>query len=576
MPCFAVTKNTFKSVLAIAASVLFLSATTIAANGMPQQGKAKRKPVQRRAVTDSAKTRTCAVCDQVASLSQRVDELSRQLAESNKPVEDADARRRIAELEARLKSAEERAAAAEQLASSLRGEVKQTEQSVQAAETRVEKVSSALTETKTQVEKASAAVAQNEAAIKRLGPFRLSGDFRLRADAILRPAFPNPGPGQTALTHVQNVRARYRFRLNLDSDLNKQVSFHGQLATGPENNAVTMDQEFGATITRHPFFISEAWVDFHPTRWFSAQGGKVQEVFADNSRFLFDDDTRFNGFNEKFTYTFGEAKAGFRSVEFRAGQYILSNPNVAIVTAGNLGPTGAVIGSTGRGSQMFHQGLLVNQKLSEHASQQFGGDIQLYRNPNQIQFASLPAGLPIIVQNSLGLALSGPVTAAGTATTTSSGSIFTARNFQVARLTYRLDHAGFKRGDHDYPVSFNLQVARNLGTGQRERDGMLASLKLGNVRGRGDQSWLYIFSIKGANALISQLTDDDLGTGVGVNIRSHHIRYDIGLAKGVQLQNLLFIQNELRNSGQYPNFFVPLNAYTPRQYRIQEQIVFTF
>jgi hypothetical protein len=119
-------------------------------------------------------------------------------------------------------------------------------------------------------------------------------------------------------------------------------------------------------------------------------------------------------------------------------------------------------------------------------------------------------------------------------------------------------------------------MARNFGTGARERDALLASIRVGNVRQRGDQDFLYLFTIKGANAMISQLTDDDLGTGSGVNIRVHHIRHSIGLAKGIQFQSLLFIQNQLRSSGQYPNFFVPLGAFTPRQYRIQEQIVFTF
>jgi len=61
-----------------------------------------------------------------------------------------------------------------------------------------------------------------------------------------------------------------------------------------------------------------------------------------------------------------------------------------------------------------------------------------------------------------------------------------------------------------------------------------------------------------------------------VNIRSHFFRFDIGIARGIQIQNLFFMQNQLRNSGQYPNFFVPLGAYAPRQYRFQEQIVFSF
>ena len=416
-----------------------------------------------------------------------------------------------------------------------------------------------------------------EGQVLRIGPFRFSGDFRLRFDGIFRRAEPLPPAGFAALTHQQNARMRYRLRLNLDTDINSKLSFHGQLATGPANNPLTMDQDFGQTTTRHPFFISEAWVDFHPNKAVSLQGGRVQEVFADNSRFLFDDDVRFNGFNEKYTLSF--KNNGFRvaSLELRAGQYIFSNPNVAIVTAGSpLAQAGAILNSTGRSSNLFHQGLLVNQKYNDRWSSQWGGDLQLYRNPNQIQLASTANGVALIVQNGLGLALSGPVTGTGNATTTAGGAIYAARNFQIARLTYRLNWTGFQSGGRTYPVTFNFQVARNVGVALKERDALLSALQVGRVANRGDMSFLYVFSTKGANALISQVTDDDLGTGSGVNIRTHHLRFDYGLAKKVTLQSLLFIQSELRNSGDFPNFFVPLNAFTPRQYRVQEQIVFSF
>jgi Putative porin len=413
--------------------------------------------------------------------------------------------------------------------------------------------------------------------VLQLGPFRLSGDFRLRLDAILRKAEPNPPAGFAALTHQQNVRGRYRFRLNLDTDVDPKISFHAQLATGPVNNPLTMDQDFGSTTTRHPFFISEAWIDFHPNKSVQLQGGRVQEVFADNSRFLFDDDIRFNGFNEKYTIPFKKNGVKVTSLELRAGQYILSNPNVAIVTPGSpLAQAGATVGSTGRSSNLFHQGFLVNQKYNEKWSGQFGSDIQLYRNPNQIQLASTTNGVAIIVQNGLGIALSGPITGTGNATTTSGGAIYTARNFHIARLTYRLNWAGFHKGGHAYPVIFNIQASRNVGIGLPERDAMLASFQVGRVTKRGDMAFLYVFSNKGANALISQVTDDDLGTGSGVNIRTHHIRFDYGVAKKITLQSLLFIQNELRSSGDFPNFFVPLNAFTPRQFRLQEQIIFSF
>jgi hypothetical protein len=413
-----------------------------------------------------------------------------------------------------------------------------------------------------------------EERVQKVGPFRLSGDFRLRADAIFRSATRPPAP---PLTHVQNVRARYRLRLNFDTDLYPSLSFHGQLATGPVNNPLTNDQDFGETVARHPFFINEAWVDYHPRKSVQLQAGRLQEVFADNSRFLFDDDVRFNGFNEKYVRNFKHPAAYVTSVEARAGQYILSNPNVAVVTAGSpLAQAGAVVGSTGRASNLFHQGLLFNQRYNKRWDGQFGGDVQLYRNPNQIQLASTANGVVLIVQNGLGLALSGPLPGAGNATTTPGGAIYTARNFEIARLTYRLTWAGFKSGEHAYPVTFNIQGARNMGVGAEERDAMLAAVQVGRITKRGDTSYLYVFSVKGANSLISQLTDDDLGTGSGVNIRTHHFRFEYGVARKVTFQSLLFVQSQLRNSGDFPNFFVPLGAFAPRTYRLMEQVVFSF
>ena len=408
-----------------------------------------------------------------------------------------------------------------------------------------------------------------EEQILKLGPIRLSGDFRLRYDAILRKPTQPPDP---PLAHVQNARMRYRLRLNLDTDISPVLSFHGQLSTGPINNALTQDQDFTSTVAHQPFFINEAWIDYHPNKSVQLQGGRVQEVFADNSRFLFDDDVRFNGFNEKFSFGHGNT-----SFELRAGQYWFSNPNVAIITAGSpLAMAGDEVGKIGRSANLFHQGLLWNQKFGERLSQQLGADVQVFREPNQIQLASTAAGVVFIVQPGLGLALSGPITGTGNATTTAGGSIYTAEDFHVARLTYRLNHSGFRLGEHGYPIVFNLQAARNYGTDSNERDAMLAALQIGRPTKRGDTSFLYVFSIKGANSIISQLTDDDLGTGTGVNLRTHYFRWELALAKKVTVQSLLFVQRELRNSGQFPNFFVPLGAFTPRQYRFQEHLVFSF
>jgi len=537
-------------ILLIAPAVVFTQASKSGAGTQPD-------PTERPPASDIVKTSTANLDERLKTLEDQLHQQSKVLTEMQAII--AEQQRTIATLSARAPIAEPN-----------NGERKDPT-------TVAKSDGSPEAPTQNQTPTMEDRVKKLEGQALKIGPLRFSGDFRLRFDGIFRKAEPAPPAGFAPLTHQQNARMRYRLRLNLDTDINSRLSFHGQLATGPVNNPLTMDQDFGSTTTRHPFFISEAWVDFHPNKAVQLQGGRVQEVFADNSRFLFDDDVRFNGFNEKYTASFKNNSLKISSLELRAGQYIFSNPNVAIVTAGSpLAQAGAILNSTGRSSNLFHQGLLLNQKFNDRWSSQWGGDIQLYRNPNQIQLASTANGVALIVQNGLGLALSGPVTGTGNATTTAGGAIYTARNFQIARLTYRLNWTGFQSGARTYPVTFNFQAARNVGVGISERDALLTAIQVGRVVNRGDLSFLYVFSTKGANALISQVTDDDLGTGSGVNIRTHHLRFDYGLAKKVTLQSLLFIQSELRNSGDFANFFVPLNAFTPRQYRVQEQIVFNF
>ena len=413
-----------------------------------------------------------------------------------------------------------------------------------------------------------------ESQAMKIGPVRVSGDFRLRWDGIFRPATDPPDP---PLDHVQNSRARYRFRLNFDSDIHPNLTFHAQLATGPPNNPISTNQDFTSITARPPFSLSEAWIEYRPTKSVQLQGGRVQSVFADNSRFLFDDDIRFHGFNERYVANFKPNGAYLSSLDFRAGQYIFSNPNVAVIQPNSpLARAGDIVGTTARSATLFHQGLLANQTFNKRWNSQAGADIQIYRHPNHIQLASTNDGLVLLVNPGLGIALSGPLAGTGNATTTPGGAAYTAPGFQIVRLTYRLNYAGFTRGDHAFPVSFNLQLARNVATGLNERDAMLTALQVGRVTKRADTSFLYVFAIKGANALISQLTDDDLGTGSGVNIRTHHFRFEYGISRKVTFQSLFYIQNSLRRSGQYPNFFVPLGDFAPRQYRLQQQLVFAF
>lgn len=392
-----------------------------------------------------------------------------------------------------------------------------------------------------------------------IAAIRFSGDFRLRLDAAFRSA-------STAAPGLQNVRQRYRLRLNADRDVASDLKFHMQLATGAVNNGITFDQDFAGGVTRHPFFISEAFVTYEPNTKFSVSAGKVQEVYADNFRFLWDDDVRFNGFNER---------ARFGNVEVRAGQYFFVNPNAfSVANTSPLVLAGEQPGAIARASQMFHQGITHDRRLNERWRQELTADVQLYRKPNLIALTSIAAGPAVTTSPAVGLAVSGPAPGAGNATVAPASAILHAARYQVARLAYRLD-ANRIGSNPKLPFTWILQASRNVGTSQL-RDAVLTSVILGRSAQKGDVRGQYMFSIKDANSLIGQLTDDDLGTGIGVNLATHHVRVDYNLRSNVIFQNLLFLQNSRRNSNAAAGFHVPIGRAAPRTWRYQGQLAISF
>jgi len=402
-------------------------------------------------------------------------------------------------------------------------------------------------------------VAVQTQAPPQIAGFRLGADFRFRYDASIRSA-------SETTTGLQNMRQRYRLRFNVDRDAGTDLSMRFQLTTGAVNNGITLDSDFAGGVTRHPFFISEAYVDYHPNPNLSLRGGRQEEVFADNSRFLWDDDVRFNGFHEKW-------KKG--RVEFRAGQYFFVNPNVFTTPASSpLTLAGVTPGTIARAAQMFHQGVVVEAPMNNVWKSQFTGDVHVYRNPSLIALTSNASGVGATVNPAIGVMLSGGAPGTGNATTSPTNTILNARYYQVARGVYRLDAAELG-GNVKLPLSWSVQVARNMGTSTL-RDAIMSTISVGRTRETGEIRALYSFGIKDANSMISQLTDDDFGTGIGVNLATHHFRFDYALRKGVVFQNLVFRQTERRSSNPAQSFFVPLGRDTPVTWRYQGQLAISF
>ena len=418
-----------------------------------------------------------------------------------------------------------------------------------------------------QAQPAKPAVTATEA--KTVNGFQFSGDFRLRLDAQLR-------SGNEVAPPLQNVRSRYRLRLNVDKELDPRFRFHMQLSTGALNNPITNDQDMAGLAAKHPFSIAEAYVDYRPNSKMTLRAGRTDEVFADNMRFLWDDDVRFNGFNQSLRLPLAGNPLGFSSVEFRSGEYILSNPAVYILPASSpYVAAGYQPGQKVRDSMLFHPGAVLRGNLGSQWSQQIIGGVQLYRNPGQIQLASTAGGFPVLVNNTLGIALSGPPGGTGDATTTPGGAIFNAPDFHVMHLGYRLERKGLRLGGKEMPAWLDFQASRNQGA-SKLRDAFMVSANLGAIRKGGDVRALYQFALKDANSMISQFTDDDLGTGTGVNIAVHALRFDVGLTRFLQWQNLLFVQHQRRANNPAEQFFVPLARGANSTFRYLGQLAFTF
>ena len=401
---------------------------------------------------------------------------------------------------------------------------------------------------------------------------RVSGDLRFRYDLQDRSANDVAGP-------LQNSRERYRLRLNFDKDLFTKdadatplARIHAQLATEPFNNPITMDTDFTGIDTRAPISVAEGWVDLMPFKGLTLRAGRTSEIFADNRQFVWDDDVRFNGFHE--TYRYAGKNGAF--VELRGAQYILTNPNVPIVPAGSPFLTaGYALGQRVPSSALFDQGIVAGGNLNKKWSINGVFNFNIVREPNQIQLASTAAGFPLLTSPAVGAVLTGALPQVGNATTTPGGAMYFADGFHVLHGSLNLNYSGTAIGGHNYPFQLFLQGTHNT-KGRFDENGYMLGTSFGQVARLGDVQLQYQYFYKPANGFVSQFTDDDVGTGTGVNVKVHHVRLNFGITRFLVWENRVFFQKGISRSNPAINFFVPLPQGYKLSTRLQSQFVFTF
>jgi hypothetical protein len=401
---------------------------------------------------------------------------------------------------------------------------------------------------------------------------RLSGDMRFRYDLQLRSGNSVAGP-------LQNSRERYRLRVNFDKDLflhegdqTARVKLHAQVATEPFNNPITMDTDFTGIDTRAPISVSEAWIDVLPTKSFTFRLGRMSVPFADNRQFVWDDDIRFNGFQETYRYS---GHNGFFA-ELRAAQFLLTNPNVPIVPAGSpFLMAGYSQGQRVHDSSFFDQGIVVGTNLGKRWTMNGVVNYNLITERHQTQLASTAAGFPVLTSPAVGATLTGPLPQIGNATTAPGGAMYYANGFNVIHGALNLNYAGMPLYGHNFPFQLFLQFTHNY-KGRIDNNGYTLGASFGQVAKLGDIQFQYQYLYKEANAFISQFTDDDVGTGSGTNVKVHHIRLNFGLTRFLVWENRVFFQKGISQSNPAINYFVPLQQGYNLGTRLQSQFNFIF
>ena len=121
----------------------------------------------------------------------------------------------------------------------------------------------------------------------------------------------------------------------------------------------------------------------------------------------------------------------------------------------------------------------------------------------------------------------------------------------------------------------DVQASRNFGTSFL-RNAWTATFNAGEIKKAGDIRFLYLYTVKDANSMISQFTDDHVGTLSGVNIRTHAIRFDVGLARFLQWQNILYIQDEISPNDPARHFYVPIQRGAATQFRFESSLFANF
>lgn len=330
-----------------------------------------------------------------------------------------------------------------------------------------------------------------EGKLKGFGPFRFSGDLRLRYEPFFGIV------NSSDVVQPNRHRERFRLRLNADAKFNDEFSGGFSLASGDVGDPISTNQTMTGFFVRKPILIDKAFVTYSP-HWykpFQITAGKWAYTWY-RTELTWDNDLNPEGVSEMLAYN-------WKNSFFQRFAVVAFQLNVAESSAG-------------KDTAVFGEQVQTAFKLHDRVKLSAYGGFYNYRQPKAIAVAQVSGGLGSF--NSGGL-FSGSTNTNLTATLPSGSKGYVSR-FALLDAIARLDvNTGISR----FPLMLLLDFVQNTracgnqsafttapACNSKRRHGYWAEAQFGKTQEKGDIRFGYTFIRIERDAVVAAFNFSDL------------------------------------------------------------------
>ena len=339
-----------------------------------------------------------------------------------------------------------------------------------------------------------------ETSVPRYERIRFSGDFRSRYEGFYQEG--------------RQTRNRFRLRLRLraDAEVNEDVTFHLQVASGDPGTPVSTNQTFTSFFRPKPFNLDVAYVEYNPQAFSAVTLAMGKFTFPQmRTQMVFDDDLHFEG--------------GWEQVSWDATDAIG-------VTLGALQTAVNETGSAGDSFMVGGHGE-VSFDVAEHRLRVSAANYA-WGNADQIAVGQAAGPLRSILTNAVNRDLDGDVTG------------FASR-FNVVDV---IAEATLQTSRPAYPLRFLVDVAQNTRAASDLDSGFWVEAEYGRPRRARTWGAAYTYGWVEQDVTPSAFVFSDMP---GTNVRLHMIEASYVPKEGLSLDANLHLTKRLRASDGQPN-----------------------